>query len=122
MNKPGYKLNRTEPYINNHGDARIIWETVDGVRHGYYKVFYDNGSVFRNVTYKNGVRCGLCELYHKDGEPSIKGFVSEIGAFEGESIDFNYGDEKLKEMMAAVTNQDLFADAFSENDEEIKAL
>jgi antitoxin component YwqK of YwqJK toxin-antitoxin module len=88
MNK-GYQINRTKHPINDKGDVRQQWEAIDGIRHGYCKIFYDNGNVFRYLTFDGGVQCGYASLGNPDGSLNLISTVYEK-KFEGEAIDFIY--------------------------------
>jgi len=104
MNKPGYKIDRTKQPINKKGDVRQQWETIDGVKHGYYKVFYDNGNVFRHLTFDSGVQCGYAALSHPNGFLSLISTVYNK-MFEGEAIDFDYEEKSNPTMFEEVIKQ-----------------
>jgi hypothetical protein len=56
--------------------------TKSNVRHGYYKVYHDNGNVALEHTYNHGVLDGAERIYHEDG--SLSGNLSlKNGNYEG---------------------------------------
>lgn len=56
--------------------------TKSNVRHGYYKVYHDNGNVALEHTYNHGALNGVETIFHEDGSLSGK-LALENGSYEG---------------------------------------
>lgn len=59
--------------------------TKSNVRHGYYKVYHENGNIALEHTYDHGSLNGAEKIYHEDG--SLSGnLLLENGSYEGPFI------------------------------------
>ena len=67
---------------------------VNGVLHGEYKDYYDNGQLWEHSHYKNGVQHGECKLYHDNGQLRVYEHY-ENGELHGEYKEW-YDNGQLK--------------------------
>jgi uncharacterized protein len=67
----------------------------NNVRHGYYKIFHDNGNLAMEHTYTNGTLNGLEKIYHEDGTLSAE-LPLKDGDYHGHFV-YYYPDGKVKQ-------------------------
>ncbi len=73
---------RLEKEAHENRARRTLGETLDGVRHGAWTTWWDNGALQCAGAFRHGVRSGWWELYHLDGslEPELVTGWYESGA------------------------------------------
>jgi antitoxin component YwqK of YwqJK toxin-antitoxin module len=76
-------------------------ETLNGLRHSYWKCFYEDGVLLQEGDYFNGAKSGEWKFYHSNGKLALKGGYKndqEIGKWvifndDGEQVDIiDYGE------------------------------
>ena len=63
---------------------------INGERHGYWEVYYNNGKLNYKVGYINNLCHGLCETYFENGQLNWKGEY-----MMGTEIGFWYNDSSI---------------------------
>ena len=64
-----------EQYVERYpsGIKKIEGELIDGKRHGKWIYYYENGFIWSEGYYQNGIREGYSLVYYKSGQKKITG-------------------------------------------------
>ncbi len=89
------KMKETKFYEN--GKTEYTGTFSKNKRFGNWKYWYDNGTLWTECEYKNGLKHGTTTNYYKNGKIKIEGQYLN-GKMSGLWIFFNEKGEKLKEL------------------------
>lgn len=59
----------------DNGQIELVIEYINGIKNGIYKEYHENGILFEESKFENGIRVGQCNRCYTDGEETSVVFI-----------------------------------------------